>query len=98
MFNPPVLQLRRLLWAGPLNVLASIVGVLMVRILAVLILRPNPEPPSLGWVFPTMFTLMLVTGGGLVFAVVDVGHPSATTPIQKSVTGWNHTPQKISAP
>jgi hypothetical protein len=62
MSNPPVIQLRRLLWAGPLTVLASILGVLIVRFLAVLILHPNPAPPSLGWVFPTMFTLVLVTG------------------------------------
>ena len=70
MSNPPAIQLRRLFWAGPLTVLASIVGVLIVRILAVLILRPTHIPPSLGWVFPTMFTLVLVTGGVLVFAVV----------------------------
>jgi hypothetical protein len=70
MSNPTVLQLRRLFWVGPLTVLASIVGVLVVRILAVLILRPNPEPISLGWMAPTIFTLVLVTGGVLVFAAV----------------------------
>ena len=69
MSNPPVLQLRRLFWAGPLTVFASIVGVLVVRILAVLILHPNPEPISLGWMAPTIFTLVLVTGGVLVFVV-----------------------------
>ena len=70
MSNPPAIQLRRLFWVGPLSVLASILGVLVVRILAVLILRPNPAPPSLGWVFPILFTLVLVMGGVLVFAVV----------------------------
>jgi hypothetical protein len=70
MSNPPVLQLRRLFWVGPLTVLASIIGVLVVRILAVLILRPNPEPISLGWMAPTIFTLVLVTGGVLVFGAV----------------------------
>lgn len=70
MSNTPAIQLRRLFWVGPLTVLASIVGVLVVRILAVLILRPTNPPPSLGWVFPTIFTLVLVTGGVLVFAVV----------------------------
>jgi hypothetical protein len=70
MSNPTILQLRRLFWVGPLTVLASIVGVLVVRILAVLILRPNPEPISLGWMAPTIFTLVLVTGGVLVFAAM----------------------------
>jgi hypothetical protein len=70
MSNPPAIQLKRLLWAGPLTVLAAIAGVLIVRILAVLILRPVNPPPSLGWILPGMFTLVLVTGGVLVFAVV----------------------------
>jgi hypothetical protein len=35
-----------------------------------LILRPNPEPISLGWMAPTIFTLVLVTGGVLVFGAV----------------------------
>ncbi|MCE9645878.1 MAG: DUF6069 family protein [Chloroflexi bacterium] len=70
MSNPPVIQLKRLFWAGPLTVRASIAGVLVVRILSVLILRPVNPPPSLGWIFPSMFTLVLVTGGVLVFTVV----------------------------
>lgn len=70
MSNPPAIQLRRLFWAGPLTVLASIVGVLIVRILTVLILRPTNPPPSLEWAAPTIFTLVLVTGGVLVYAVV----------------------------
>lgn len=70
MSNLSAVQLRRLFWAGPLTVLASILGVLAVRVLAVLILRPNPAPPSLGWIAPIIFTLVLVTGGVLVFAVV----------------------------
>ena len=70
MSNPSVIQFRRLLWAGPLTVLASIVGVLVVRILAVLILRPNPEPMSLGWMAPIFLTLIFVTGGVLVFGTV----------------------------
>jgi hypothetical protein len=55
---------------GPLTVLASIAGVLIVRVLAVAILHPDPTPMSLGWVLPTVFTLILVTGAVLVFAVV----------------------------
>jgi hypothetical protein len=63
-------RLGRLIWLGPLTVLASIVGVLIVRVLAVAILQPDPTPMSLGWVLPTVFTLILVTGAVLVFAVV----------------------------
>ncbi|HEY9151857.1 MAG TPA: hypothetical protein VIN60_03150 [Anaerolineales bacterium] len=70
MSNPPTIQLRRLLWAGPLTVLAAIAGVLIVRILAVLILHPVRTPPSLGWVLPSLYTFILVTGAVLVYAVV----------------------------
>jgi hypothetical protein len=64
------IQPARLLWLGPLTVLASIAGVLIVRVLAVAVLHPDPTPMSLGWVMPTLFTLVLVTGAVLVFAAV----------------------------
>lgn len=64
------IQIRRLLWLGPLTILASILGVLIVRTLAVAILHPSPTPMSLGWVLPILFTLVLVTGAVLVFALV----------------------------
>lgn len=67
---PPAVQLRRIWTIGPLTVLASIVGVLLVRILAVAILRPNPLPLSLGWVMPIVFTFVLCTGAVLVFALM----------------------------
>jgi len=63
-------QIRQLWWLGPLTVLASILGVLIVRVIAVAILQPSPQPPSLGWVMPVIFTLVLVTGAVLVFALV----------------------------
>jgi len=63
-------QLRRLLWVGPLTILASIVGVLIVRVIAVAILQPNPTPLSLGWVVPIGSTFVFVTGAVLVFALV----------------------------
>jgi FtsH-binding integral membrane protein len=63
-------RLRRLSWVGPLTILASIVGVLIVRVIAVAILRPDPAPMSLGWVLPIVFTFVLVTGAVLVFALV----------------------------
>lgn len=62
------IQFRKLLWVGPLTVLASIVGVLIVRILAVAILNPNPVPISLGWRMPIIFTFILCTAAVLVFA------------------------------
>ena len=67
--NSPV-QLRRLLWVGPLTVLASVIGVLIVRMIAVAVLQPNPQPMSLGWGAPIMFTVVLVAGAVLVFALV----------------------------
>lgn len=68
--SPSKVRLGRLLWLGPLTILASILGVLTVRVLAVAILHPDPAPISLGWAMPTLFTLVLVTGAVLVFALV----------------------------
>jgi hypothetical protein len=68
--SPPKVQLRRLMWAGPLTILASIIGVLIVRVLAVAILQPDPTPISLGWIVPTISTFVLVTGAVLTFALV----------------------------
>jgi hypothetical protein len=67
--HAPKVQLGRLLWLGPLTVLASILGVLIVRVLAVAILQPDPLPMSLGWASPVLLTLVLVTGAVLVFAL-----------------------------
>jgi hypothetical protein len=63
-------KLGRLWWAGPITILASMLGVLIVRVIAVAILQPNPTPMSLGWVLPPLFTFILVTGAVLVFALV----------------------------
>ena len=64
------IRLGRLFWLGPLTVLASTLGVLIVRVFAVAMLHPNPTPMSLGWVLPILFTFILVTGAVLVFALV----------------------------
>jgi hypothetical protein len=64
----PAMQLRRIWWVGPLTVLASILGVLVVRVIAVAVLRPDPLPMSLQWGTPIAFTFVLVTGAVLVFA------------------------------
>ena len=63
-------KLSRVWWTGPLTILVSILGVLIVRVIAVAILQPNPTPMSLGWVLPPLFTFILVTGAVLVFALV----------------------------
>ena len=67
----PKVQLRKLLWVGPLTVLASIIGVLIVRVVAVAILQPDPTPLSLGWIIPIISTFVFVTGAVLVFALVS---------------------------
>ena len=64
------IRISRLLWLGPLTVLASIAGVLIVRIIAVSVLRPDPIPMSLGWIMPIFFTTVLVIAAVLVFALV----------------------------
>jgi len=63
-------QLRKIWYIGPLTVLASILGVLIVRLVAVAILQPNPTPISLGWRMPIVFTFVLCAGAVLVFALV----------------------------
>jgi hypothetical protein len=68
--NTSTLQLKKLWWVGPLTVLAAIIGVLIVRVIAVAILQPDPQPISLGWIAPTVFTLVLCSGAVIVFALV----------------------------
>ena len=63
------IELRRLRSVGPLTVLASIAAVLVVRIVAVSIMGPS-QLLALLWAGPVVFTLVLVTAAGLVFAVV----------------------------
>ena len=63
-------ELRKLWWAGPLTVLAAIVGVLIVRAVARIILQP-PYAPGLEMIMiPIVLTLVLCTAAVLVFALV----------------------------
>jgi len=66
----PVVQMSRLVWVGPLTIAASIVAVLIVRILAVVVLRPEPAYLPLGWFFPILDTAILVTFAVLVFGAM----------------------------
>ena len=64
------IQLKKLWWAGPLTVLAAIIGVLLVRAIAVAIL-PAPYAPGLAMIMlPIVLTLILCTSAVLVFALV----------------------------
>ena len=63
-------ELRKLWWVGPLTVLAAIVGVLIVRAIARMILQP-PYAPGLAMIMiPIVLTLVLCTAAVLVFALV----------------------------
>ena len=64
------IQLKKLWWVGPLTVLSAIVGVLIVRSIAMAILPP-PYAPGLAMIMlPIVLTLILCTGAVLVFALV----------------------------
>jgi len=64
------IQLKKLWWAGPLTVLAAVIGVLIVRVIAMAILQP-PYAPGLAMIMlPIVLTLILCTGAVLVFALV----------------------------
>lgn len=63
-------QLKKLWWVGPLTVLSAIVGVLIVRAIAVAIL-PLPHGPGLTMIMlPIMLTLILCISAVIVFALV----------------------------
>jgi len=64
------IQLKKLWWAGPLTVLAAIIGVLIVRVIAMSILTP-PFAPGLEMIaLPIVLTLIFCTAAVLVFALV----------------------------
>ena len=67
MDEPEQLKVKRLFWAGPLTVIASVVTVLFIRIIAVAILKPDPkfEPLTVGP--PTFDTVVAATCAVLVF-------------------------------
>ena len=64
------IQLKKLWWAGPLTVLAAIIGVLIVRLIARAML-PSPYAPGLAVIMiPIVLTLILCTAAVIVFALV----------------------------
>jgi len=64
------IQLKKLWWVGPLTVLSAILGVLIVRTIAMTILPP-PYAPGLAMIaLPVILTLVLCTGAVFVYALV----------------------------
>src|SRR5262245_43643388 len=64
------IQLKKLWWVGPLTVVSAILGVLIVRAIAMAILPP-PYAPGLAMIaLPIVLTLVLCTGAVFVFALV----------------------------
>jgi len=64
------IQLKKLWWVGPLTVLAAIIGVLIVRAIAMLIVQPPYAPGLAMVVVPIVLTVVLCTGAVIVFALV----------------------------
>jgi hypothetical protein len=63
------IQLKKLWWVGPLTVLAAILGVLIIRAIAMAIL-PQPYAPGLDMILlPIILTLVLCSSAVLVFAL-----------------------------
>jgi hypothetical protein len=65
------IQLKKLWWVGPLTVFSAVIGVLIVRAIAMAILPP-PYAPGLAMIMvPITLTVVFCTGGVIVFALVD---------------------------
>jgi len=63
-------QARKLWWAGPLTVLAAVIGVLIVRSLAMTILAPPYGPGLETIIISILLTVILCTTAVCVFALV----------------------------
>jgi hypothetical protein len=61
---------RRLIWVGPLTIIAAIAAVLVVRGVALRVLNPPPSFAPLGVFPPIIDTAVLVAAAVLVFVVV----------------------------
>jgi hypothetical protein len=65
-----VIQTKKLWWVGPLTVLAAVMGVLIVRSVAMAILQP-PYAPGLEMIaISIVLTLVLCTAAVIVYALV----------------------------
>lgn len=68
--SEPKVDIRKLLWVGPLTVVASLLAVFAVRVVAFATLDLSPEYPPLTPFGLTLFTTVLVLLGVVVFALV----------------------------
>ena len=64
------IQLKKLWWAGPLTILSSIIGVLIVRSIARALLPPPYAPGLEIAMISIVLTLILCTSAVIVFALV----------------------------
>ncbi len=60
----------RLLWVGPLTILAAIVANIIIQQIAVAVLQPDPAFIPLTFAAPIAFTLIGVLGAVIVYAVI----------------------------
>ncbi len=60
----------RLLWAGPLTILAAVVANVLIQQIAVAVLRPDPAFMPLTFAVPIVFTILGVLGAVIVYALV----------------------------
>jgi hypothetical protein len=61
---------RRLLWVGPLAIVASVIANQIVHLLALSLFNISPDFPPLQFGPPIMFTIMGVLGAVIVYAIV----------------------------
>ena len=65
------IEIRRILWVGPVTVAVAIIAVLVVRVIAFSALNLSPEFVPLRWSALIVFTAVLVSAAVLVFAAVS---------------------------
>jgi hypothetical protein len=63
-------ELKKLWWAGPLTVLSAVIGVLIVRVIAMALIAPPYAPGLAMAMVPIVLTVVLCTGAVVVFALV----------------------------
>jgi len=73
-YSSPSVDLRRLIWVGPITVLVSIVAVLALRAIATILIHPDPSFLPLTLMPPILDTAVLVTLAVFVFRRVLSGH------------------------
>jgi hypothetical protein len=68
--RPERVALGRLLWVGPLAIVAAVAANLLIRLVAVALFDISPEFMPLQWGPPIFFTTIGVIGAIVVFAIV----------------------------